>query len=141
MKALGNVTKLLICVAILNVGHVAAKDLTVTVSGINEIKGAVNVAVYNSAQSLKRYQAWRTMTIPATARSVSVVLPDVPDGEYGFMVYHDVDSNGKLGRNFIGIPNEPYGFSNDPRLMGPPNFEQLAIKVTQNRTNVALTLR
>jgi hypothetical protein len=29
------------------------------------------------------------------------------------MAFHDENGNGRLDKNFLGVPTEPYGFSND----------------------------
>lgn len=47
----------------------------------------------------------------------------VPAGTYAVAVIHDEDSNGKLNTNWLGVPTEGYGFSNDARgTLGPPSF-------------------
>ena len=46
-------------------------------------------------------------------------------GEYAVSCYHDRNGNGKLDKNTIGIPVEPYGFSNDARgSFGPPKYKK-----------------
>ena len=47
------------------------------------------------------------------------------DGKYAFRFFHDENSNGKLGTNWLGIPNEGFGFSNNAKgTFGPPAFEK-----------------
>jgi MipA family protein len=53
-------------------------------------------------------------------------IHDVPHGEYALMVYHDENENGRLDKNFIGIPTEPLGFSNRYKPKGPPSFKRAA---------------
>jgi uncharacterized protein (DUF2141 family) len=39
--------------------------------------------------------------------------------------------NQKLDKNFMGIPKEGYGASNNPRKkMGPPSFEETKFKLS-----------
>jgi uncharacterized protein (DUF2141 family) len=39
---------------------------------------------------------------------------------------HDSNSNQKLDTNWIGIPKEGYGFSNNAKAtLGPPSFDQV----------------
>jgi uncharacterized protein (DUF2141 family) len=46
-----------------------------------------------------------------------------------------VNDNGKLDKNFIGIPKEPYGFSNDKAgSFGPPDFEDILVEVNEDTT-------
>ena len=53
-------------------------------------------------------------------------IRDVPRGEYALMVYHDENENGRLDKNFIGIPTEPLGFSNRYKPKGPPSYKRAA---------------
>jgi uncharacterized protein (DUF2141 family) len=58
---------------------------------------------------------------------------------YALAVIHDEDSNGKLNTNWLGIPTEGYGFSNDARaLLGPPTFS--AASFSYDGRSVELTI-
>lgn len=55
--------------------------------------------------------------------------------------HQDANGNGKLDKNFVGVPIEAYGFSNGARgRMGPPSFEAAAIEVISDG-NTDITLR
>lgn len=56
-------------------------------------------------------------------------IKDVPPGEYALLVYYDANGNGRMDKNFIGIPNEPLGFSNGYRPKGPPSFSRAAFSL------------
>lgn len=51
-------------------------------------------------------------------------IGDVAAGEYALVIYHDENGNGRLDKNFIGIPKEPMGFSNRYRPKGPPVYDR-----------------
>ncbi len=56
--------------------------------------------------------------------TVHVDAGDLPPGHYAVSVYLDENQNGKLDLNFIGIPKEPVGASNNPEPgLGPPRFK------------------
>jgi uncharacterized protein (DUF2141 family) len=56
---------------------------------------------------------------------VSVMFYSISKGNYAVMAYHDVNNNGKLDTNFLGIPSEPFAFSNNAKgFMGAPKFEK-----------------
>ncbi len=73
--------------------------------------------------------------------SVEFTLRNVKPGTYAVAVFHDLNGNGRLDRNFIGLPSEPYGFSNDVGRRGPPNFEGALITVKEPSTTVRVTVR
>ncbi len=48
---------------------------------------------------------------------------DIPPGTYALAVIHDENMNGKLDTNWLGVPKEGYGFSNDVKAVrGAPSF-------------------
>jgi uncharacterized protein (DUF2141 family) len=52
---------------------------------------------------------------------------DIPDGTYALALIHYENMNGELDADWLGIPLEGYGFSNDPKaLIGPPWFSEAA---------------
>jgi len=77
----------------------------------------------------------------ARAGVVELRVRNVKPGSYAIAVFHDVNGNGKLDRSFIGLPNEPYGFSNDVGRRGPPNFEAARIVVREPATTVVIPIR
>jgi uncharacterized protein (DUF2141 family) len=64
----------------------------------------------------------------------------LPKGEYAVSVYHDLNGNEKLDKNFFGAPIEPYGFSrNFKPFMRAPKFDEVQISLTQDRKiNISL---
>ncbi|UHQ54232.1 MULTISPECIES: MipA/OmpV family protein [Microbulbifer] len=63
------------------------------------------------------------------------VIPDAPAGEVAVLVYLDSNNNRALDRNFIGIPRERIGLSNNYQPKGPPSFQQASFYVAQDRPN------
>ena len=49
-------------------------------------------------------------------------ITNVPAGEYALIAYHDENLNGRMDKNFIGIPREPLGFVNNYQPKGPPSY-------------------
>ena len=65
----------------------------------------------------------------------------LPDGNYAISCFHDEDDNEVLTTNFLGIPKEPYGFSNNARgKFGPPSLKDQLFSV-KNDTTLTIILR
>ncbi|HUB17127.1 MAG TPA: DUF2141 domain-containing protein [Acidobacteriaceae bacterium] len=65
----------------------------------------------------------------------------VPPGRYAAVVIHDENSNMKLDRNFLGIPQEGFGFSNNPRvLFSAPSFRSAEVTVACPATQLTVAL-
>ena len=59
---------------------------------------------------------------PGGKQQVTVPI-DLPNGEWAVVITQDTNNNDKLDKNFIGIPTEPYAFSNNVRpKLAPPDF-------------------
>ncbi len=96
--------------------------LTVTVDNINNIEGVIRLAVFkNDGNFLKKGMAYKRYVIKVNSKRETVVIGDLPPGTYAISLYHDKNSDGNLNLNALGLPKEPYAFSNNfrPKLAAP----------------------
>jgi len=120
-----------------------AKSIEVNVSVAKfETTGAkLMVALFSNKQSYKSDNRLRGRILEPQAGTASVVFSDLPVGEYAIKLFYDVNANGKLDTNLLGIPSEPFGFSNDaPVSFGPAKWDAAKFKLTDNqvRQNIHL---
>ena len=102
--------------------------ITLTVTGIDQTRGDIVVALFTSETWAARPVAFASVS--AGASEVSVELSAPAPGQYAIRLYHDVDGDGELDTNLLGIPSEPYGFSNNaPARFGPPSIEDAVFEV------------
>jgi outer membrane protein len=96
--------------------------------------GRVALVLFNSANSfgVLRYP-FMVVKYTLDGRD-NYIIEDVPPGEYALLVYYDENGNNRIDRNFIGIPNEPLGFSNRYRPKGPPAYERAAFQLKQDES-------
>ncbi|WP_116091146.1 DUF2141 domain-containing protein [Sphingomonas crusticola] len=123
------------------IGNAAAGGpIEVDVSGLRSAQGFVRVSVCPKNLFLK-VCPW-SASVPAHAGEVKVVVEGVPPGQYAVQAFHDADADNKLGQNWIGIPREGIGFSND--AMGHltlPRFSVAAFDHGPARQRIAVTVR
>lgn len=118
---------------------VYASDLLVNFK--HDEPGTLYVAIYhandNFSDPAKAIQVFKQ----ATAQQGSqVVIRNLPAGRYAIKAFLDLNGNGKLDINFVGMPKEPYGYSNDARAkFGPPDIT--AASFEQKNTNQNLTIQ
>lgn len=63
-----------------------------------------------------------------------IVIENIQIGEYAFKYFHDENNNNKLDCNWMKIPKEGYGFSNNAiGKFGPPDFEDYLFKLKENK--------
>jgi uncharacterized protein (DUF2141 family) len=131
------VTCLLLVLLSQDAGTAGTVALTVKVENITEVKGKLFLSIYDKADGYpgKSELALKRQAVPVTGTSQTYVFEGLAPGTYAVGVMHDVNDNGKLDTNFIGIPKEPVGASNDAKgHMGPPKFEDAKFSLTGDKT-------
>ena len=118
-----------------------AANLTIEVSGDVGDKGAVMVALYNASDKwMGKSTAIRTTA--AVKSGVSVTFNDLAEGEYAVSLFIDENSNNKLDTNAVGMPIEPYAFSNDASgSFGPPSFDKAKFALGKDDKKHVITIR
>jgi uncharacterized protein (DUF2141 family) len=118
-----------------------AGELTVDIKGVTSEKGNIMLAIYSKDDKWMGKPLKGTMTAVKGA-TASVSFGDLPEGEYAITLFVDENSNGKLDMNAIGIPTEPFAFSNDANgSFGPPSFEKAKFSVGKDAKTVAITIK
>ncbi|MCL7754714.1 DUF2141 domain-containing protein [Polaribacter sp. Z022] len=108
--------------------------VTLKFQGMNSDKGNLYVAVYNKEDSFLKKPIKGTI-VKVENKKATVTLKDIPEGIYAVSAFHDTNDNKKMDTNFLGIPKEPTGMSNDATgFMGPPKFKDAKFKVTKDLT-------
>ncbi|MFN3875311.1 MAG: DUF2141 domain-containing protein [Flavobacteriales bacterium] len=103
--------------------------------------GLLRVALCPGAGAYAKEQGCMTRTVEANGASVQVGFGDLAPGRYAIKAYHDINGNGRLDTNWMGMPKEPYGFGNDAMgAFGPPSYEQAAVPV-EGRTAVTVRMK
>lgn len=131
----------MICLLSLAAQSLAAQNtLEVTVRGIQTPKGNILIALYDSeAEFMKKHVASRK--VKATDKQVSVTFENLKPGNYAITTFHDANENEKLDTNFLGVPNESYGFSNNVKgRFGPPSFDKARVVMEENK-KITIDLR
>ena len=115
----------------------------VTILGIRNSTGAVACALFESPAGFPTeflLEATNIMMIKVRDAQARCDFEDIPPGTYALGVVHDENLNGKLDTNFLGIPREGYGFSNDVKAaLGAPSFS--AASFTYDGKNLDMTIR
>ena len=124
------ISLVLVAFSITSVSATAA-DLTVQVTGVSSDDGTVRVALHDGAEGFPRdRQMIAGRFANASTQGVTLIFKDVAPGRYAISAFHDLDGDEVLSTNLLGIPSEPFGFSNNAAgSFGPPDFEDAAFTV------------
>lgn len=130
---------LLACPALLGAAPSGA-PVEVSVSGIAAANGRVHVDICPASQFTREDCPW-SGNAAAHAGTTVITVPGVPPGRYAAQAYWDANGNGKADRNFIGMPLELVGFSNDVRVkMARPKFDAAAFNHGSAATRIAFAV-
>lgn len=112
-------------------------------TGIKEAEGKVTVALFDNEAAYKATQnPVRTAEVPAASPSVQVSWTGLKPGRYAAVAYQDKNADGKLNTLPVGLPTEPYGFSNDARgRFGAPAWKVASFEVTAGANNRSAALK
>jgi uncharacterized protein (DUF2141 family) len=124
-----------------NAAQAKTSKVTVKAIGFESDEGEALFAVVNSPEA---YEDIGKNALAATRNKIKNKQSQsdfyLPPGWYAVSVVHDQNNNAKLDKNFLGIPNEPYGFSNNPSSLGKPSFEGVKFKVDSSPRAIEIKL-
>jgi uncharacterized protein (DUF2141 family) len=120
----------LLGLAPLLVANSGGGSLDVIVTSIGSTRGNLIACLWKEKAGFPICQKSPSAVVlkaPITGATMRVSFKGVAPGLYAVSVHHDADSDGKLKTNFIGMPKEGVGISNNPG--GMPNFAKSLVRV------------
>jgi uncharacterized protein (DUF2141 family) len=119
----------------------AENVIHVEISRLRSNDGQMLCALFSSAEAFptKSDKAVARLTAKIAERRAVCDFTGIAPGTYAVSVVHDENSNGKLDRNFIGMPREGVGASNDAKgHMGPPKFGPASFSYKSGRLDLKI---
>ncbi|WP_338869213.1 DUF2141 domain-containing protein [Spirosoma sp. SC4-14] len=120
-------------------------EVTVDVSSIKGTAGKVVVCVFKTLEGFPNEveRATQIQSSAISGNSVKVTFRNLEPGDYYISAFHDTNNNGKPDRNFVGIPKEGVGASNNvvknARLK--PDFGRAKIHIHPGSQQISFDLR
>jgi uncharacterized protein (DUF2141 family) len=104
--------------------------------------GDVMCALFHSADGFPDEPAKaRGAIVAASGTEATCTFDDVSPGTYAVAAFLDTNGNRASDRNFVGMPTEPWGVSNNARpFMRAPSFEDAAFEVGASRVDITIEL-
>ena len=83
-----------------------------------------------------------SVTLGAEAAHTELGMQLPAAGEYVIAAFQDLNGNGELDRNLLGVPTEPYGFSKlPPSKWRAPSFGEVATQVQGPQERLKIEVR
>lgn len=130
-----------------------AKDTTVSTPASNQstIKisisvdkpddGDIKIEVFNSEKEWLKKNAY-TSNVKVLGEKCEYTFENIPYGEYAIFVYQDKNSNDIFDMNGMGIPQEPFGFSNDAKAMfGPAKWNDAKLLINSPNVEIPVNVK
>lgn len=106
-----------------------AADLNVRIKNA-PVDGNLIFQVYDAADAFGDLRnPLQEIVLPARP-DAEYTLEGISDGEIAVVVFHDENANGRLDKNFIGIPREMLAITNNYQPKGPPSFSRASIELS-----------
>lgn len=121
--------------------EVEGTRVKVQVNGLEHAEGRVLLMLVDCKEDWKAFKPAFGLAAEPAEGSIVAIFENIPAGEYGICVFHDENANEDLDRNFMGLPREPFGFSNDRGRFGPPSFKRASFTVGEQPVEVPIALR
>jgi uncharacterized protein (DUF2141 family) len=118
-------------------------DLTVVVKNIRNNKGQIGLNLFHAANDFPNHpeKSMFSVFIPAKAGSTEYTFKNIPTDTYAVAVFHDENGDGKINSNFLGIPKEGVGVSNNAKgNFGPPKFDDAKFSFNSLTQTVTINL-
>ena len=105
-------------------------DVTVNISNFKNNEGFALVAIFNTKESFLHSEI-KSAKAKITNNVCSITFKDLPKGTYAVSMFHDENDNNNLDTNFLGIPKESYGCSNNAKgFFGPPKWDHAKFEIS-----------
>jgi len=117
-------------------------DVTLEIINIESGEGNMNIAVYDNEASLKKSSTYRAIRQPAVKGKMEILLKDMPAGEFGVMLFQDLNGNNELDTNLLGIPTEPWSASLLGRsVFGAPGWSDINFKLPDAGGRISIDMK
>ncbi len=91
---------------------------SVEVHNVRPQQGHLMLVAYGDAQTFQK-KPLTQLRMAAGDTVMRFALCGLSGSTVSLNLFQDLDSDGKMGRNVLGIPSEPWGSSGTPGMMGP----------------------
>jgi uncharacterized protein (DUF2141 family) len=116
--------------------------LSVEIANLHNNKGVVRCGLYSDPDQFPKGAYFRGTTASIADKKATCVFKNLPPGTYAISAFQAEHNERRMSYNFLGMPLEGYGFSdNAPASFAPPAFSTAAITFRGGEASTKITLR
>ena len=118
-------------------------EIGVTLNKVANSKGTIVADLHDDVK--ENFLVWNKVVLriraTATKGITKFCIPLTKPGDYAVAIYHDKNNNKKFDKNFLGIPSERFGMSNNPKFgLKSPEYEEAVFSVPASGTEINITM-
>lgn len=128
---------------LLGMNRPAAGSMALTINDIEHNYGTLWIGIYASEEAfLDKNQAHLEAVKVSDFKAKHIYLNDLDYGDYAVALFHDLNNNGELDVNWLGVPEEPFAFSRPvPSKWRLPKFSEVKVGIYQSHKTVSTNLK
>jgi uncharacterized protein (DUF2141 family) len=118
-------------------------NIHVIIEGIDEDVGQIGILLFEQEDGFPSDQrkALQQVLLPFEGTTLRYSFNNLPYGTYAVSVMHDANMNDKLDTNFIGIPKEGIGISNNAKgVLSAPKFRDASFVLDKSEVTKSIEL-
>ena len=117
-------------------------DINIEVQNLRNSTGKVSIGLYQKVENFPVVsKEYKGVHLTIHSHTLRYTFKDIPNGIYAISIFHDENSNAKLDKNFLGIPKEGYGFSNNVKAaFSTPSFVDAKFIISTQTKNIKIKM-
>ncbi len=122
----------------------AENEIRLVVTGIKRSAGRITADLYRNQEDGFLKKRGRIIQVKFAARApiTSFCIAAPKTGSFAIAVYHDENANDGFDKGPLGMPAEPWGISNNPKVrFSPPPVEKALFEVNHTGAEVEIKLK
>lgn len=103
-----------------------AAELLIVIDDVRSSEGTLRIQIREATEDDEEGELLANLLLPPTVPQTQATLPGFGASRYLARVHHDLDGDGEMATNLVGMPLEPWAVSNDARgRFGPPKVADM----------------
>jgi len=122
---------------------VPGNGISISITNLHNDNGQVLISLFKDGDGYpdEPEKAIRKGKATIAANKAMISFAGLLPGKYAAVVLHDENNNLKMDKNWLGLPTEGYGFSNNVMgTFGPPGFSKASVSLAGDK-QTAITIR
>jgi uncharacterized protein (DUF2141 family) len=124
-------------------GPEGSANLTIRVENVLPAGGVLRLGLYDAARYPdENSKPVASADVPAIAGQTVVSLHAIPPGIYAIQTFQDVNADDKMNTSWLGLPQEPFGFSRDATpFLSKPSFDEVKFTLVTGENSQVIHLQ